>query len=113
LNETSRNNPYKARKVNCTVRYIDDLTINNPFEDEIGNIYPKELQLKKTTEAANELSYLDIMIEIEDSCFRIDVYDKRDGFGFHAVNFPNLNIPLSPAYGVYISQLVRMARIHM
>ena len=47
LNETLRNNPYKARKVNCTVRYIDDLTINNPFEDEIGNIYPKELQLKK------------------------------------------------------------------
>jgi len=33
--------------------------------------------------------------------------------GFHIVNFPNLssNIPLSPAYGVYISQLVRMARI--
>ena len=112
MKETLRNNPNKARKFNFTVRYIDDLTTNNPFfDDEIGNIYPKELQLKKTTEAANELSYLDIMIEIEDSCFRTDVYNKRDGFGFHVVNFPNLNIPLSPAYGVYVSQLVRMARI--
>ena len=88
--------------------------VNNPFfDDEIGNIYPKELKLKKTTEAFNKLSYLDITIEIEDSSFRTDVYDKRDGFGFHIVNFPNLssNIPLSPAYGIYISQLVRIARI--
>ena len=42
------------------------------------------------------------------------VYATRDVWGFHIVNFPNLsgNIPLSPTYGVYISQLVRMARIH-
>jgi len=26
-----------------------------------------------TTEAANKLSYLDIMIEIEDSCFQTDI----------------------------------------
>ena len=60
-----------------------------------------ELQLKKTTEASNKLSYLDIMIEIEHGCFRTDVYDKRDGFGFHIVDFPYLcsNIPLSPAKG--------------
>ena len=53
------------------------------------------------------------MMEIEHGRFRTDVYDKRDGFGFHIVNFPYLcsNIPLSPAYGVYISQLVRIARI--
>lgn len=42
------------------------------------------------------------MIEIEDSIFTKDVYDKRDGFGFHVVNVnvPNLssNISLSPAY---------------
>ena len=42
-----------------------------------------------TTEAANKLSYLDIMIEIEDSCFQTDIYDKREhGFGFHIVSFP-------------------------
>ena len=115
IKDTLRNNPSKARKFNFTVRYIDDLlTINNPgFDDDIASIYPMELQLKKTTEASNKLSYLDIMIEIEHGRFRTDVYDKRDGFGFHIVNFPYLcsNIPLSPAYGVYISQLVRIARI--
>ena len=40
------------------------------------------------------------------------LYDKRDAFGFHIVNFPFMssNIPLAPAYGVYASQLVRYAR---
>ena len=40
------------------------------------------------------------------------LYDKRDAFGFHIVNFPFMssNIPSAPAYGVYASQLVRYAR---
>ena len=44
---------------------------------------------------------------------RISVYDKREDFNFKIVNFPYLdsNIPRNPAYGVYISQLVRYARI--
>ena len=39
-------------------------------------------------------------------------YDKRDGFNFHITNFPFLssNIPSSPAYGVFITQLIRYAR---
>jgi hypothetical protein len=38
-------------------------------------------------------------------------YDKREDFDFAIVNFPFLcsNIPLSPAYGVYISQLIQYA----
>ena len=41
------------------------------------------------------------------------MYDKRDDFKFKIVNFPHLssNIPSGPAYGVYISQLVRVGRI--
>ena len=37
---------------------------------------------------------------------------KRDDFNFHITNFPFLssNIPSSPAYGVFISQLIRYAR---
>ena len=37
---------------------------------------------------------------------------KRDDFNFHIANFPFLssNIPSSPAYGVFISQLIRYAR---
>ena len=45
--------------------------------------------------------------------FRISIYDKRDDFTFRIVNFPHMdsNIPANPAYGLYISQLVRYARI--
>ena len=37
---------------------------------------------------------------------------QRDDFNFHITNFPFLrsNIPSSPAYGVFISQLIRYAR---
>jgi hypothetical protein len=40
------------------------------------------------------------------------IYDKQDDFNFKIINFPNMcsNIPASPAYGVYISQLIRYAR---
>ena len=40
------------------------------------------------------------------------LYDKRDDFDFPIVNFPFMdsNIPSSPAYGIYISQLIRYAR---
>ena len=40
------------------------------------------------------------------------IYDKRDDFNFKIINFPNMcsNIPASPAYGAYISQLIRYAR---
>ena len=39
------------------------------------------------------------------------IYDKRDDFNFKIINFPNMcsNIPACPAYGVYISQLIRYA----
>ena len=45
--------------------------------------------------------------------FGISIYDKRDEFTIRIVNFPHMdsNIPANPAYGVYISQLVRYARI--
>ena len=45
--------------------------------------------------------------------FHLSVYDKRDDFSFRIVNFPHMdsNIPANPAYGVYISQLVRHVRI--
>ena len=41
------------------------------------------------------------------------IYDKRDDFDFDIVNFPLLDgdVPRRPSYGVYISQLIRFARI--
>ena len=41
------------------------------------------------------------------------IYDKEDDFNFEIVNFPflDVDIPRSPSYGVYISQLIRFARV--
>jgi hypothetical protein len=40
------------------------------------------------------------------------LYDKRDDFNFPIVNFLFIcsKIPAAPAYGVYISQLIRYSR---
>ena len=47
-----------------------------------------------------------------DGQLRTSLYDKRDDCNFHITNFPFLssNIPSSPAYGVFIQQLIRYAR---
>ena len=107
-----RDNQCLAKSFNYTVRYIDDLlTFNNAkFETEITNIYPSELTLKRTTESATLLSYLDMTVYINHDRFSTTLYDKRDSFSFDIVNFPHMssNIPSKPAYGVYISQLIRI-----
>ena len=104
-----------ASQFNFTYRYIDDvLSINNPdFENYLGQMYPAELEIKDTTESNTSASYLDLLLSIECDCqLRTSLYDKSDDFNFHITNFPFLssNIPSSPAYGVFISQLKRYAR---
>ena len=115
IKEKLKQNSQIAKTFSNTFQYIDDLlTLNNPaFEQEISNIYPQQLKLKKTTETDSRLSYLDLEVKIEDRKFTTAVFDKRDDFNFHIVNFPHMdsNIPSKPAYGVYISQLVRIGRI--
>ena len=90
------------------------LSINNPdFANYLGQMYPAELEIKDTTESNTSASYLDLLLSIEsDGQLRTSLYDKRDDFNFHITNFPFLssNIPSSPAYGVFISQLIRYAR---
>ena len=41
------------------------------------------------------------------------IYNKRDDFNFEIVNFPFLDgdVSCSPSYDVYISQLIRFARV--
>jgi hypothetical protein len=56
---------------------------------------------------------LDLYLEFDDSGqISTKIYDKRDDFNFKIINFPNMcsNIPASPEYGVYISQLIRYVR---
>ena len=104
-----------ARKFSNTFRYIDDLLVlNNPqFVKSIGKIYPPELESKRTTERPITCSYLDLNISISGHRFHTDLYDKRDAFHFHIVNFPHMvsNTPTKPAYDVFISQLIRYLRI--
>ena len=92
-----KSNIILAKKFNNTMRYIDDLLTlnNNQFDAAIKDIYPQELQLKKTTECATALSYLDVLITIDNGRYSTAVFDKRGSFTFNIVNFPHLssNIP--------------------
>jgi hypothetical protein len=107
---------HEARVFNFTYRYIDDvLFINNSrFAQLLPLIYPPELEMKETTDIASSASFLELYLEFYDSGkLSTKIYDKRDDFNFKIINFPNMcsNISVSPAYGVYISQLIRYARI--
>jgi hypothetical protein len=99
---------------NSTFRYIDDVfSVNNSqFHSYVDSIYPKELEIKDTTECSISASYLDVLLKLDtNGKITTQLYDKRDDFNFSIVNFPYLcsNIPASPAYVVYISQLIRYA----
>ena len=56
---------------------------------------------------------MDLHLSISDGFVKTKIYDKRDDFDFDIVNFPFLDsdAPRSTPYGVYISQLIRFARV--
>ena len=90
-------------------------SITQIFENYLGQMYPAELEIKNTTESNTSASYLDLLLSIEnDGQLCTSLYDKRDDFNFHITNFSFLssNIPSSPAYVVFISQLIRYARAY-
>jgi hypothetical protein len=106
---------HEARSFNFTYRYIDDvLSINNSrFAEFLPLIYLPELEVKETTYIASFASFLDLYHKFDDSGqLSTKSYDKRNDFNFKIINLPNMcsNIPASPTYGVYISQLIRYAR---
>ena len=98
-----------------TSRYLDDLlNIDNPyFEGMVNRIYPPELQLNKANTSDTEAPFLDLHLSISNGFVSSKIYDKRDDFDFDIVNFPFLDgdVPRSTSYGVYISQLIRFARV--
>ena len=100
---------------NSTSRYLDDLlNIDNPYlEQKVCQIYPTELQLNKVNSSDTEAPFLDLNLSITNGIVSSKIYDKRDDFNFEIVNFPFLDgdVPRSPSYGVYISQLIRFARM--
>ena len=100
---------------NSTSRYLDDLlNIDNPyFEQMVGQIYPTELQLNKANYSDTEAPFLDLNLSITNGIVSSKIYDKRDDFNFEIVNFPFFDgdVPRSPSHDVYISQLIRFARV--
>ena len=104
-----------ARSFNLSYRYIDDLIVfsNKKFRDYVKHTYPTELSVEKANRLDDQADYLDLTFTIEqNSRLSTKLYDKRDDFNFRIVVFPFMssNIPSSPSYGVYISQLIRYAR---
>ena len=79
----------------------------------VGQIYPIELQLNRANSSDTEAPFLDLNLSITNGTVSSKIYDKRDDFNFELVNFPFLDgdNPGSPSYGVYISQLIRFARV--
>ena len=112
---SSDNQANVIKAFNSTSRYLDDLlNIDNPyFEGMVNQIYPPELQLNKAYTADTEAPFLDLHLSISNGFVSSKIYDKRDDFDFDIVNFPFLDgdVPRRPPYGVYISQLIRFARV--
>ena len=77
--------------------YIDDVLSlkNTKFAEYFEFIYPRELEIKETTETAASSSYLDCYLYIDNGKLTTGLYNKRDDFNFPVVNFPFLssNIP--------------------
>ena len=82
----------------------------------VNRIYPPKLQLNKANTSDTEAPFLDLHLSISNGFVSSKIYDKRDDFDFDIVNFPFLDgdVPRSTSYcsyGVYISQLIRFARV--
>ena len=115
MNELIKTDKRAARKFGYVWRYIDDLSaVNNEniFENNIPNIYPPELELKKENNGYLSATFLDIDITIVDNRFSLKLYDKRDDFGFSIVRMPYVcnNMPSTIFYSSFCSELLRIAR---
>ena len=116
---TSLSNDYQADIIeafNSTSRYLDDLlNIDNPyFEGMVNQNYSPELIWNKANTSDTEARFLDLHLSIFNGFVSSKIYDQRDNFDFDTVNFPFLDgdVPRRPSYGVYISQLIRFARVY-
>ena len=79
----------------------------------VGQIYPTELQLNKANSSNTEAPFMDLNLPITNGIVSSKIYDKQDDFNFKIVNFPflDVDVPRSPSFGAYISQLIRFARV--
>ena len=99
-----------------TSRYLDDpLNIDiSYFEGMVNLIFPPKLKLNKAnTSSDTEAPLLDLHLSSSNGFVSSKIYDKRDDFDFVIVNFHYLDgdVPRCCSCGVYISQLIRFARV--
>ena len=78
-----------------------------------NRIYSLELQLNKANTSDTEAPFLDLRLSISNGFISSKIYDKRDDFDFDIVKFQVFDgdVPRSTSYGIYISQLIRFARV--
>ena len=69
--------------------------------------------MNKANISDTEAPFLDLHLSVANGFVSPKIYDKRDDFDFDIVNFPFLDgdVPRRAFYGVYISQLIRFARV--
>ena len=100
---------------NTTSRYLDGiLSINNVyFDNMVCQIHRSELQLNKANRSDTKAAFLDLHLSIFNDIVSTKINDKRDDFDFEIVDIPFLagDVPRSTSYVVYISQLIRFARV--
>ena len=98
----------------CSSRYLDELlNIDNPyFEGMVNNIYPPELQLNKANTSDTEAPFWICIYLFQMDLFHLKFMIGGD-FAFDIVNFAFLDgdVPRSTSYRIYISQLIRFARV--
>ena len=98
-------------KLQHVFRFQDDLISFNDhgyLESCINYIYPSEMIVNVSVQKTN---FLDMTISIYKGKFYIKLYDKRDDYDFDVISLDG-NIPKSQSYGIFISQLIRYARIN-
>ena len=76
-------------------------------------MYLTELQLNKGNSTDTEAPFLHLDVSITYGLVSSKRYDKWDNFSFETVNIPCLDgyVSRSLSYDVYISQLIRFARV--
>lgn len=103
---------------NSTSKYIEDvLSIKICyFHTYFDSICPSEPDIKDTTSSVSPVSYLDIILEWDfDGNLTTKLSEKRHDFSFSLVTFLiyvaiYMYLPSSPAYGDFVSQLIRYER---
>ena len=104
LRSMKKSNKKLAKAFNLTSRYTDNLiSITNPrFKHFLKDIYPEEPVVSQTSESKNVVSYLNLLTDISDGDLVCSIFDKRDAFDFHIVNFPT-----AQAHGTYTADNIK------